>query len=70
MEAQYDPRSSSLKVTAGPAAGRRFKSPSAAAIAVVSELNPHVHPNRNGWSFWTITATGKRLQSIRREAVR
>ncbi|WP_328408967.1 DUF262 domain-containing protein [Streptomyces violaceus] len=22
-------------------------------------------PNRNGWSFWTVTATGQLLQSIR-----
>ena len=35
------------------------------AIAVVTGLHPEVNPNRNGWSFWTITATGKRLQSIR-----
>lgn len=63
----YDTLSRSLEITEGPAAGRRFKTPSAAAIAVVSAVNPAINPNRNGWSFWTITADGKRLQSIRVE---
>jgi hypothetical protein len=65
VEAVYDPLSSALTITKGPEAGRRFRTPSAAAIAVVSALNPKVNPNRNGWSFWIVTATGKRLQAIR-----
>ena len=63
----YDTSSRSLEITEGPGATRRFRTPSAAAIAVVSAVNPSVNPNRNGWSFWTVTATGKRLQSIRAE---
>jgi hypothetical protein len=65
VRGQYDPLSGSLEITDGPAAGRTFRTPSAAAIAVVSAVNPSVNPNRNGWNFWTITATGERLQRIR-----
>lgn len=61
----YDPLSGSLEITDGPTAGRTFRTPSAAAIAVVSAVNPSVNPNRNGWNFFTITATGQRLQHIR-----
>lgn len=61
----YNPLVGSLEITNGPAAGRTFKTPSAAAIAVVSAMNPSVNPNRNGWNFWLITATGERLQRIR-----
>lgn len=55
-----------LDITTGVLAGRSFKSPSGAAIAVVQAHNPGVHPNRNGWSFWVVTTSGKWLQSIRR----
>jgi len=65
VEGIYDRGDRSLTITSGPDRGRRFASPSAAAIAVVSALNPAIHPNRNGWSFWTVTATGNRLQSVR-----
>jgi hypothetical protein len=65
VEGVYDRNDRSLTITSGPALGRRFPSPSAAAIAVVSALNPGIHPNRNGWSFWIVTATGNRLQSVR-----
>lgn len=67
VEGMYSPASSALTITKGPEADRKFRTPSAAAIAVVSALNPSVNPNRNGWSFWTITSTGKRLQAIRDE---
>jgi len=64
----YDRADRSLTITSGPGAGTRFGSPSAAAVAVVAAVNPGVNPNRNGWGFWVVGATGKRLQSVRFEA--
>ncbi|WP_329283987.1 GmrSD restriction endonuclease domain-containing protein [Streptomyces sp. NBC_00691] len=60
----YDPSSRVVTVHSGPGRGE-YESPSGAAVAVVRAVNPHVNPNRNGWSFWTVTATGNLLQSIR-----
>ena len=65
VEGTFDPSTKSVTITTGPLAGKLFKSPSAAAIAVVSHLNPDVHPNRNGWSFWFVSATNQVLQTIR-----
>lgn len=64
-EGLYDPATQSLRITTGPAAGKSFRRPSGAAIAVVQAVNPSVNPNRNGWSFWTISSNGQALQSIR-----
>lgn len=61
----YDPRTGSLYFDAGPLAGLNFDSPSPAAAALVREVAPGVSPNRNGWGFWTVTRTGKPLQSVR-----
>lgn len=66
IEASYDPASRRVGIVSGPLAGRSFKSPSGAAIAVVQALNPNVHPNRNGWSFWFLSENGKALQTIRK----
>ncbi|WP_406358032.1 DUF262 domain-containing protein [Streptomyces sp. NBC_01635] len=60
----YDPSSRTVTIPSGPGRGE-YETPSGAAVAVVHALNPHVNPNRNGWSFWTVTATGQLLQSIR-----
>ncbi|MEW2613612.1 DUF262 domain-containing protein [Streptomyces sp. NPDC047880] len=62
--AYYDPSSRTVTIPSGPGRGD-YETPSGAAVAVVQALNPHVNPNRNGWSFWTVTATGLLLQSIR-----
>ncbi|WP_330451655.1 MULTISPECIES: DUF262 domain-containing protein [unclassified Streptomyces] len=62
--AYYDPPSRTVTIPSGPGRGV-YESPSGAAVATVQALNPHVNPNRNGWSFWTVTATGALLQSIR-----
>jgi hypothetical protein len=64
-EGLYDPAAQSLTITTGPLAGRTFNKPSGAAVALVAALRPDVHPNRNGWSFWVESRTGKRLQAIR-----
>lgn len=64
IEGLYDPATESVTVTSGPAQGRH-KSPSGAAAAVLRAQNPKVSASRNGWSFWIITETGSRLQTIR-----
>lgn len=61
----YETSTRSLTVTSSPLEGITYKSPSGAAIAVVQSLNPSVNPNRNGWTFWTVSATGATLQSVR-----
>lgn len=66
INAEFDPGTEAVTVLDGPLAGKRFRTPSGAAVAVVQQLSPDVNPNRNGWSTWIITATGERLQSIRR----
>lgn len=63
----YDPVTQSLTITTGQLAGRVFSKPSGAAVALVEAHSPGVNPNRNGWSFWTLSKTGLRLQSIRNE---
>jgi hypothetical protein len=65
VEGRYDPATSSVAITSGPLAGQGFRSPSGARAAVVTALNPRVAPNGSGWTFWTVTATGKTLRSIR-----
>jgi len=63
--AVYDQATHRVTITDGPLAGTSYKSPSGAAIAVVTNSRPDVNPNRNGWSFWTVTATGRLLQTLR-----
>ncbi|WP_344599858.1 GmrSD restriction endonuclease domain-containing protein [Streptomyces glaucus] len=64
VDAYYDPSSRTVTIPSGPGRGA-YETPSGAAAALVRALNPHVVPNRNGWTFWTVTATGERLRSIR-----
>jgi hypothetical protein len=64
VDAYYDPSSRVVTIPSGPGHGE-YETPSGAAVAVVHAINPLVNPNRNGWSFWTVTATGQLLQSIR-----
>lgn len=67
IEAIFHRATKRVDITDGVLAGRSFKSPSGAAIGVVRALNPNVHPNRNGWSFWFLKANGEALQSMRHE---
>lgn len=64
-DAVYDRSTRSITITSGPLAGKSFGTPSGAASAVIKEYRPDVSPSRNGWSFWTISADGRLLQSIR-----
>ncbi|MFG1646106.1 hypothetical protein ACGFMK_38005 [Amycolatopsis sp. NPDC049252] len=66
----FDLQTHHLQITEGPLAGQMFKSPSGAAMAVVRHLNPDVHNNRNGWTFWTISDTKRPLLSMRSDARR
>ncbi|MCM2416635.1 hypothetical protein [Streptomyces sp. RKAG293] len=61
----YDPTTRALTITEGPAAGA-YRTPSGAAAAVLQALKPHVKPNRNGWGFWMVDASGELLQTLRR----
>lgn len=66
-KADFDPDTSRVDITAGPLAGRSFKTPTGAARAVVAHYKPEVSPNRNGWSFWILDDGSQRfLQSLRR----
>lgn len=65
VEALFEPESETLRIVSAPLDGQSYGSPSGAAIAVVRELNPSVSPNRNGWDFWRVSATGEPLASIR-----
>lgn len=68
---RFDRRTHRVDVTSGPLSGRSFKSPSGAAIEVVTHYKPTVNPNRNGWSFWVLDdGSGHLLQSLRRPAAR
>lgn len=43
-----------VEIVDGPLEGKSYKSPTAAARAVVSQYKPEVNDNRNGWMFWAI----------------
>jgi hypothetical protein len=66
VEAVFHRKTKRVDIVSGVLAGCSYKSPSGAAIGIVQALNPSVHPNRNGWSFWFLQGTGETLQSIRR----
>ena len=65
IAAVYHRRTRSVTVTSDPLPGRHFGSPSGASTAAVAALNPSIEPTRTGWNFWIVTATGKRLRTIR-----
>src|SRR5258708_7958932 len=64
VDGLYNIKTQAVRITHGVRDRRTFKSPSGAAIAVVSELNPKVNPNRNGWSFWSVAASGDTIQHL------
>ena len=64
-EGTYHPGTGRIDIISGPGAGMTGLKPSPAAIEVVKAVNPKVSPNRNGWSFWIVDATGEWLQSLR-----
>jgi hypothetical protein len=64
-DGRYDPATGTLTITTGALAGRTYKSPSGAAVALVAALKPTVHPNRNGWWFWVQSDSGELLKTLR-----
>jgi hypothetical protein len=64
-EAECDASTGSITITAGPLAGRTFKSATASARAVVSHTNPSINPSKNGLAFWKLNdGTGRNLKSV------
>lgn len=64
--ANFDPATGHVSVTAGPARGRVFTSPSSAATKIVALINPTVAASRNGWITWKLVETGEVIDVIRR----
>ncbi len=66
VEALYLPANHRVTVTTPPVAGQSFRSPSGAARAVVTAVNPTRNATQtNGWKFWHVAATGDRLEALR-----
>lgn len=65
-QGRFDSRTHRVDITSGPLAGKSYKTPSGAAIAVVSHYNPTINPNRNGWGFWVLDdGSGRLLRTLR-----
>jgi hypothetical protein len=66
VEGEYLPATRRLAVRSEPLPGESFKSPSGAARAVVSALNPaRAAPTTNGWLWWRVVATNEPLRVYR-----
>lgn len=65
VEAMCDPTTGEVLIVTQPLEGLLYESPTRAATAVVRKLNPAARSNRNGWTFWRVSATGSPLSSIR-----
>jgi hypothetical protein len=66
-DAVYVPKTRRVRVTSGPLTGRVYRTPSAAAYAVVQQASPgRAAPQGNGWRFWRLTDTGERLDALRK----
>ncbi|MFF4361555.1 hypothetical protein [Streptomyces sp. NPDC001604] len=69
VDALFDPATSCVAVPHGPGEGT-YKSPSGASAAVIRALRPDIaSPNRTGWSFWRIAASGQPLSVLRTPAL-
>jgi hypothetical protein len=65
MHATFDPTTKAVVLVGGPLDRMAFSTPSGAARAVVQHHRPGIDPSRNGWTFWTVTESGRLLQSLR-----
>lgn len=65
VEAIFHRPTKKVTIKSGPLSGENYVAPSPAAGAVVRSIDPEVSASRNGWDFWTVTATGRTLQSLR-----
>jgi hypothetical protein len=65
IEAVFERSTGTVTITSGELAGSAYTSPSRAAIAVVTTLNPEREAaNTNGRLFWIVTETGRPLRSL------
>ncbi|MFH9964883.1 hypothetical protein ACH4PR_26395 [Streptomyces mirabilis] len=64
IDGTFSLATASLTIPGGPGRGHR-KSPSGASAAVLRALRPDIAPIRSGWSFWKISTTGERLDTLR-----
>ena len=69
-EGVYRRSTGRIQITSGPGAGVAELKPSPAATVVIKAVqaergNSVRGGSRNGWDFWTITATGQPLRTIR-----
>lgn len=63
----FDPETTSIRIVDGPLAGKLYPKPSTASRAVIGLLNPSQRSkSANGYEFWTVSSTGKSLQSVRK----
>jgi hypothetical protein len=69
-EGIYHPSTGRIDIVSGPAPRATGLKPSPAAGEVIRAVykarGRTVTGSRNGWGFWTVTATGEPLQSVRR----
>ena len=66
IEGLYLPATQRVTVTTEPLPHSHFKSPSGAARAIVTVLNPErTSPQTNGWKFWHLAETDERLEVLR-----
>ena len=64
VRAVYHPATRRVRIVSGTLEGRAFRTPSAAAGAVVAAMNPGRQMGRiNGLRFWRDAATGARLEA-------
>ena len=64
-KATFNPRTHEIAITSGSLTGHSFASPTAAMRAVITQRNPAIRSSGNGWRFWTVTATGLKIHSLR-----
>lgn len=65
VRATYLAATRRVAITSGTLAGRVFRTPSAAASAVIGALNPGREMSRvSGMRFWRDAATGQRLEAV------
>ncbi|GAA2271602.1 hypothetical protein GCM10009853_026730 [Glycomyces scopariae] len=64
-EGEYEPSTGRVDILSGPLAGTYYASSTAAARAVVAQMNPAVNSSRSGPAFWKLDdRSGRDLKSI------
>lgn len=64
----YEPGFQTIDVTSEPWHGKRFQTPSGAAMAIIRRVNPdRSNAQTNGWKRWKLAANGRTLHAQFRE---